>query len=498
MSARGKVALLGGGLIGAGWAGRLLINGYDVAVCDLAEGVGERVRASVDNALRAYRRMTLAPVEIAGELLIVPSLEAAVEGAVYIQESLPEDLAVKCPMLERTSRLAGPDVVIASSSSGLLPSELQRVCERPERVCIGHPFVPVYLMPLVEVVGGKETSAATKERAAEFYRGIGMHPLILRKEVDAYIADRFMESVWREALHLLKEGVATAEELDQALCYGPGLRWSFMGTFLTCRLGGGHGGIRHFLKQFAPTLKLPWARFEAPEFDSELQETVARQSDEQAGDVTVEELQRMRDDCLVAVMQGLRSCDRAVGSVLREYEKRLYKASHRDEWSGEDDVSGPLRLHRARVPPEWVDYNDHLTESRYLQFFGDTTDALLWYLGVDTDYHARGYSYYTAETHIRHLREVHGGAELQAETILLDFDEKRIHLMHFMRREDDGELLATAEHMMLHVDTEQGRTCPAEPQVLAALDTIMKAHRSMERPPGAGRSIGIPRRQAGR
>lgn len=487
-----KVALLGGGLVGAGWAARLLINGVDVDVYDPdIAGAEQRMRPVLDNALRAYRKLTLSPVALKGSLRFCPEIAEAVEGAGFVQESAPESLEIKRPLLAQASRCARPDAVIASSSSGLLPSELQDGCERPERICIGHPFIPVYLMPLVEVVGGKLTSDGAKRRAAEHYRSIGMHPLIVRKEIDAFLSDRLMESVWREALHLVRDGIATADEVDQALCYGPGLRWAFMGSFLTYRVGGGAGGMRHFLEHFRPTLKLPWARFEAPEFDDELLDLIAEQSDEQAAGKSIGEIERMRDDCLVAVLQGLRSCGFAAGEVMRRYELLLSEAAHPEAWAEGSEAPAPLELHRDRARDDWVDYNGHLTESRYLQFFGDATDALLRYLGVDPAYNEAGMSYYTVETHICHLKEARAGDELRARTRVLESDAKRIRLFHEMLPAAGDDPLATAEHMMLHVDTRAGRACEARPGILRALEAVTRAHSRLARPGRAGRSISL-------
>ena len=181
-----------------------------------------------------------------------------------MQESLPEREDLKRQVLAEIDRATAPDVIIGSSTSGLLPSRLQSEMEHPERLVVGHPFNPVYLLPLVEICGGEMTDPATKTRAATFYSRIGMKPLHVRKEIDGFIADRLLEALWREALWLVNDGVATTEEIDDAIRYGAGLRWSFMGTFLIYRMAGGEAGMRHFLAQFGPALKLPWTRLEAP------------------------------------------------------------------------------------------------------------------------------------------------------------------------------------------------------------------------------------------
>ncbi len=501
MSAVQKIthaAVVGGGVIGAGWAARLLINGIDVTVFDPSARVEKRLNQVVDNALRAYRKMTLAPVERRGKLVFAPSLAEAVADADFVQESGPERIDLKKALLNEVCENTAAGVVVASSSSGLLPSELQAGVRFPERIIVGHPFNPVYLIPLVEIVGGRQTGDEARRRAADFYRGIGMHPLQVRKEIDAFLADRMMEALWREALHLVNDGVATVDEIDQAICYGPGLRWSFMGTFLVYRVAGGEGGFRHFMEQFAPSLKWPWTRFDGPDLTDELLDRLSRQSDEQAGAMNIAELETLRDDCLVSVMQGLRANDYAAGSVLKRYEETLYENARRAAGVAEDadvgavevDLNRPLRLHHDTVKPEWVDYNNHMSESRYLQAFGDASDALFRYIGVDGRYHAGGHSYYTVETHINFLREATVHQPFYISTQLLGGGEKRIHLFHAMHARDDDAKLATTEQMLLHVNTVEGRVCAARPPILARLNPILAAHANLPRPEQAGRVIG--------
>ena len=420
------------------------------------------------------------------------NVSEAVAGADFIQESAPEREDVKRSLLAEASRAAPPDVVIASSTSGLLPSRLQADCTAPKRVCVGHPFNPVYLLPLVEVVGGEATSEDTKERAAAVYRSVGMHPLMLDAEIDAFIADRLLEAVWREALHLINDGVATTDEVDQAIAYGPGLRWSVMGTFLLNRLAGGEAGMSHFLEQFGPTLELPWTHMKGPKLTEDLIARVVAQSDDQAGGRTIRELERLRDDCLVSVMQGLRTQNHGAGAVLRDYEAQLFSRAHRASQAVEHDLTQPLELHTARVAADWTDFNNHMTESRYLQVFGDATDALLRFVGVDDAYLAGGHSYYTVETHIRHLNEVAGEEPITVATRVLGCDEKRLHLFHRLVHGGNGTELATAEHMLLHVDTAAGRTAAAVPEVLVRLRKIAEGQAALGVPEGAGRHIALP------
>ena len=318
-----RVGLIGGGVIGAGWAARFLLNGHDVAIFDPDPELGRKLEAVIGNARRAQAQLFpgLSPAE--GRLTIVSSVDEAAAGADFIQESLPEREDLKQSVLAAVDRAARPDTVIASSTSGLLPTRLQSAMARPERFVVGHPFNPVYLLPLVEVCGGERTSDAAKQEAIAFYNSIGMRPLHVRKEIDGFIADRLLEALWREALWLVRDGVATTEEIDDAIRFGAGLRWSFMGTFLIYRMAGGEAGMRHFLAQFGPALKLPWTKLVAPELTDELIDRVSAQSDDQADGVSVRELEVRRDDCLVAVLSALRAQEFAAGAVVKEHERRL-------------------------------------------------------------------------------------------------------------------------------------------------------------------------------
>jgi len=482
-----RVGLLGGGVIGGGWAARFLLDGADVQLYDPAPDADRVVAETLDNARRALRRLTLAPLPAEGSLTLVGSPEEAVEGVGFVQESAPEREPLKRDLLARASRAADRDVIFASSTSGLLPSRLQADMTAPERFTVGHPFNPVYLLPLVELCGGERTAPETVERAAELYRALGMRPLVLRKEVDAFVADRLMEALWREALWLVADDVATVAEIDDAIRFGAGLRWSFMGTFLTYRIAGGQAGMRHFMAQFGPTLELPWTKLtDVPVLDDELLEKLVAQSDDQAGGRTTRELERLRDDCLVSVMQGLRTHGMAAGATLADFERSLQARAPAPAADG--DV--PLRLHETAVAPEWIDYNGHAHESRFLQVFGDATDALLRHLGFPLD---GGDVYFTVETHLCLLGQACAGERLSVTTQLLDHDEKRLHVFHSLYRMGDDALLATAEQMLLHVDARTERAAPAAPGVLARVARIAVAHAALPRPDRAGRAVGAPR-----
>ena len=315
-------AIVGAGVIGAGWAARALARGLDVVAWDVAPDWQTRLRAAVDNAWPALEKLGLYPGSNVERLCCADSLEMACREADFVQESVPERLGVKRPLYAQMGAWADADVIVASSTSGLLPTDLQADCRHPERVVVGHPFNPVYLLPLVEVLGGARTADECVDEAISFYTDLGMHPLKVRNEVEGFLSDRLQEALWREALHLVNDDVATTEELDAAITYGPGLRWAFMGTFLTFHMAGGDLGMRHFMRQFGPALKLPWTKLEAPELTEELIGKVASGTERQAAGRTVKELEQLRDECLIAIMQALRRYGVGAGETLARNEIR--------------------------------------------------------------------------------------------------------------------------------------------------------------------------------
>jgi carnitine 3-dehydrogenase len=230
-----------------------------------------------------------------------------VRDADFIQESAPERLDLKLDLHAKISAADKPNAIIGSSTSGLLPSEFYEASTHPERCVVGHPFNPVYLLPLVEIVGGNRTSPEAIDAAKTIYTALGMRPLHVRKEVPGFIADRLLEALWREALHLVNDGVATTGEIDDAIRFGAGLRWSFMGTFLTYTLAGGDAGMRHFMSQFGPALKLPWTYLPAPELTDKLIDDVVDGTAEQLGERSIAALERYRDDTLLAVLEAVKT-----------------------------------------------------------------------------------------------------------------------------------------------------------------------------------------------
>ena len=314
----GTFGIAGSGIIGAGWAVRALAAGLDVIAWDPDPNAGGWLLDTVNSSWPIVEEMGLNTDASVERLRIADSIEEMVRSADFIQESAPERLDLKIGLHQRIDELADTSILIASSTSGLLPSQLQSKCKTPERILVGHPFNPVYLLPLVEVVAGNQTAESTIDQASKFYTNLGMHPLRVRKEVPGFIADRLQEALWREALHLVNEGLATPEELDKAICLGPGLRWSFWGTCLIFHLAGGQGGMRQMLDHFNPSL-FPWSYLEPPSITEPLVDKMAQGCEESAGGQTVRELEKIRDRALVAVLKALQQQNIGAGRVVNEH-----------------------------------------------------------------------------------------------------------------------------------------------------------------------------------
>jgi carnitine 3-dehydrogenase len=297
-----RVAIVGAGVIGSGWAARHLAAGLDVVAWDPSPRTEAKTRAAVALAWPSLEKRGLAAGASQQRISFAATIRDCVAEADFIQENAPEREALKQDLLAQIDEAAKPDAVVASSTSGLLPTTLALKMRRPERLVVGHPFNPVYLLPLVEIVGGERTTMASIEAATAFYRSVGMRPLPVRKEIEGFVADRLMEALWREALWLVNDDVATTEEIDAAVVYGCGLRWALMGTFLTFHLAGGEGGMRHMLHQFGPALKLPWTRLVAPELTDELIDKIADGCEDQAAGRSIRALEARRDEFLVDLL----------------------------------------------------------------------------------------------------------------------------------------------------------------------------------------------------
>ncbi len=328
MSEIKKAAIIGGGVIGGAWAARFVFNGIDCKVFDPHPETQRIVGEVMDNAERAYSMLTNAPFPKRGELTFVDELEDAVEDADLIQESVPERIELKQKVHMQIDAAAPETALIGSSTSGLLPTDIQAKMQYPERMFVAHPYNPVYLLPLVEIVGGRQTSKETIARTHKAYEQIGMKPITIRKEIDAFVGDRLLETVWREALWLIKDDVCTVEELDDIMRYSFGMRWAQMGLFQTYRIAGGEAGMRHFINQFGPTLSLPWTKLmDVPELDEALIDKIVEQSDAQADGLGIRELERIRDENLVGILQVLAKGHGGkgwgAGKLLNNYEAQL-------------------------------------------------------------------------------------------------------------------------------------------------------------------------------
>ncbi|WP_348720806.1 carnitine 3-dehydrogenase [uncultured Candidatus Puniceispirillum sp.] len=483
-----KAAVIGGGVIGGGWVARLVQNGVDTVIFDHDPEAPRKIDTIMLNADHAVPRLTMAPLGTRGSLRFASTLAEAVINAEFIVEAVPERLDTKQAVYADIEAHTSDDVIIASSTSGIMPTDLQAKMRVPGRLIVGHPFNPVYLLPLVEIVAGDQTATTSINRASDIYTSIGMHPLHVRKEIPAFIADRFLEAVWREALWLINDGVATTDEIDDAIRYGFGLRWAQMGLFETYRVAGGEAGMKHFMAQFGPCLKWPWTKLmDVPELTDELVETISKQSDAQSGSHSIRELERIRDNNLVSILQALKANNWGAGQTIASWEARLFAAD--DAKTPTDiDVSQPIRTLERQIPDSWTDYNGHMNEARYLDCFSQASDTLLRMIGVTPEYVEAGGSYFTVETHIRHLDEVTAQEHIHATTQVIHGEGKKLHLFHSLMHED-GRLLATGEHLFLHVDMNSRASSLPEPSVAEALAKIAAAHAKLPLPNGSGRAI---------
>ncbi|VVE32601.1 3-hydroxyacyl-CoA dehydrogenase [Pandoraea horticolens] len=265
-----QVAVIGTGVIGASWAAYFLARGLRVSAWDPAPGACARLREAVDAHWPTLTRIGLSAGASRDTLTFHDTLEGALAGADFVQESGPEREDLKQDLFRKMDAALPSSVVIASSSSGLLMSRVQSVCAHPERVVLGHPFNPPHLIPLVEVIGGEQSSQAAIDTAMQFYRAIGKRPIHVKKEVKGHIANRLQAALWREAIHLVDTGVASVADIDDAIAYGPGLRWAALGPFLNLHLSGGAGGIAHLLEHLGPPIESWWADLGEPVLTDDL------------------------------------------------------------------------------------------------------------------------------------------------------------------------------------------------------------------------------------
>lgn len=298
-----RVAVVGTGVIGASWAAYFLSRGLEVMATDPAPGAEAALRRAVEAHWPAMQKMGLAEGASPDRLSFAPSLEAALEGAQFVQENGPERLDVKRELYRRMDAVAMPDVVLASSSSTLLMSEVQTACSQPGRVVLGHPFNPPHLIPLVEVVGGRATREAALEQVMAFYTAIGKRPIRLRREITGHVANRLQAALWQEAVHLVESGVATVADIDTAIAHGPGLRWALLGPFLNLHLSGGEGGIEHLLAHLGPPVEAMWRDLGKASLTSDVQRIVTSGVREELTPLDEGEMVRQRDEVLLALLR---------------------------------------------------------------------------------------------------------------------------------------------------------------------------------------------------
>jgi carnitine 3-dehydrogenase len=300
-----NIAVIGIGVIGTGWIIRFLYNQKKIKVYDPNLEQKKNLLKEIKRVEPALRKIYKKKINLSKQLEFSDSLEEAVQNADLIQENAPENETLKKNLIKEISQYSKINSIIASSSSGLLPSKIQSKCKNPKRLIIAHPFNPVYLLPLVELVAGKQTDKKFINKANMFYSNIGMKTLILKKELPGYLSDRLQESMWRESLHIINEGYASTQDLDDAIIYGPGLRWSLMGTFLTFHLAGGKMGMAHMLEQFGPALKLPWTKLKAPTLNNKLKNKIINGTKKQSKNRSVENLSNLRDNFLIDLQKLL-------------------------------------------------------------------------------------------------------------------------------------------------------------------------------------------------
>ena len=312
MSKIKKVAVIGAGVIGTGWIIRCLAHNKIVYAFDKDLRLKKNLISEIKRAWPYVKKLFNKKKLNLRNFKYFTSIKEALENADFIQECATENYNIKIKLMNVIGKYAKSNAIISSSSSGLLPTKIYSKCKKPERGMIGHPFNPVYLCPGVEIVPGKKTHKKFLNKANKFYKSISMNPIMIKKELPGYLADRLQEALWREALHIVNEGYASTKELDRSIEDGPGLRWSLMGVFLTFHLAGGKTGMKHMLEQFGPALKLPWTKLKAPKLSKKLSSRVIEGTLKQAKGKSVTKISNIRDQYLVD-LQKLR----------KKYEKLL-------------------------------------------------------------------------------------------------------------------------------------------------------------------------------
>ena len=299
-----RIAIIGTGVIGASWTALYLARGLQVAATDIAPNAEAGLRKFVETAWPALTRLGLSPGASQSNLKFTAALAQAVSGVDLVQENGPERIDFKQKLYGQLDEVLPPEAMIASSSSGLTMSEIQKgAASHPERCVIAHPFNPPHLIPLVEIVGGAKTSEATIRRAEEFYTSIGQRTVRVNREMPGHVANRLQAALAREIYYLVAEGVVSAADVDTALCWGPGLRWGIMGNMMLNHLGGGPGGIEHFFQQFSGPMTAWWKTLGAPVLTPEVQKKLIDSVHAEVGSRTIGELETERDEVLLGLLE---------------------------------------------------------------------------------------------------------------------------------------------------------------------------------------------------
>ena len=297
-----NIAVIGTGVIGTGWILRFLANGIRVKAFDKNSQQLHFLKEEITRTNLIIKKLYNTKINFKN-LEIVDSIEEAVKNADLIQENVPERLTLKKDVINNISKYSPSNSIIASSSSGLLPSDLQSKCINPKRLIIAHPFNPVYILPLVEIVKGKKTTNLYLNKAKKFYQKIKMKTLSVEKELPGFLSDRLQEALWREGLHIVNDGYASTKDLDEAITYGPCMRWALMGTFLTFHLAGGEMGMKHMLDQFGPAFKLPWTKLKSPKLTKKLKEKIIKGTKKQSKNHSIKDLSNIRDNFLIDLLE---------------------------------------------------------------------------------------------------------------------------------------------------------------------------------------------------
>lgn len=436
MQTAGRVGIVGAGPESVEWVTRLLSRGLDVVMWSPETDPARLLDMPLKNAWRAARRLGVFPDASLDKLVVAQSIEEVTGGVDFLLVVTQGDHDVLLH-LDETTRADLPIIV-----SGALP-EVSFI--RAERIVSVQPERPVYLLPAIEILQSSQNTNDVLSRVTSFMHFLGMKPVW----TDLTVLKSLRDTLRRESNRLQETGHVSEQDVDDLFLHGSGLLSAVFGP--------------------------------------NAMETARTTADP--------DLQVLRDDCVIAVMQALRAYQQGAGQLLQEDETRRITAGQEfPRWRAGEVVPAPLAIYQSNVLPEWVDYNGHMTEAAYLTAFGWASDALFRYIGDDEAYRESGLSFYTVETHINYFQECSSGDPLRFTTQLLGGDEKRMHLFHSMYHGHSGELLATTEQMLLHVDMHAGRTCPIREDVFRALQAVLEAHGSLETPKQVGRQMAIRKR----